>query len=69
MVRNRNHRKTFPNSPPGLPYLTPEQVARIFQVKQTTVRLWLRRGLLTGIKAGHSWRISQSALEAFTKGE
>lgn len=46
-------------------YLTPKQVATLFQVKETTVRLWLRRGLLRGVQVGRSWRIPQSAIEIF----
>ena len=52
-------------TPSSLEFYTPEQVAQIFQVKETTVRLWLRRGLLKGIKAGHSWRIPRRAVEEF----
>lgn len=50
---------------PISPYLTTKQVADLMQVKESTVRLWLRRGLLKGFRAGHCWRVSQEALEAF----
>ncbi len=33
------------------------------QVKETTVRLWLRRGLLRGVRIGHSWRVPQESLD------
>lgn len=54
--------KTIPSD---AEFLTPEQVARIFQVKETTVRLWLRRGLMRGVKIGHSWRISKTVVDKF----
>lgn len=52
-------------SPSNLELLTPEQVAVIAQVKVITVRLWLRRGLIPGVKIGHTWRISKEALKSF----
>lgn len=42
--------------------LTVKQVAEKMQVKEATVRLWLRRGLLKGIRVGKSWRISQETM-------
>jgi excisionase family DNA binding protein len=46
-------------------FLTPQQAARSFQVRETTVRLWLQRGLMRGVKIGHTWRIPRSAIEEF----
>jgi excisionase family DNA binding protein len=61
-------------------YLTPDQVAKLLQVREFTVRLWLRRGLLKGIKLGNRsgtgakpgrgavlWRIPRKSLEEFTE--
>jgi excisionase family DNA binding protein len=46
-------------------YFTSEQVAERYQVKEQTVRLWIKRGLLKARKLGHSWRISRIALAEF----
>lgn len=47
--------------------LTVEQVASIFQVRDTTVRLWLKRSLMRGVKVGRSWRVSKLDVEQFAK--
>ena len=52
----------------GSPYLTPSQIGELLQVKEFTVRLWLRRGLLKGKRLGKSWRVSRESLERFVKG-
>ncbi len=53
----------------GLPeFLTPRQVAELLHVKETTVTLWIRRGLLEGVRIGHLWRISRAAFDRFTSG-
>ncbi len=49
------------------PYLTPRQVAKLFQVRETTVRSWMRRGMLNGIKIGHSWRIPRDAFDDLSR--
>lgn len=48
-------------------YLTVEQVAERLQVRRETVREWLRRGLLPGVRLGDrtGWRIRPSDLERF----
>jgi len=46
-------------------FYTPEQVAKILNVKVSTIRRWLRDGKLEGIQLGRIWRISHSQLEAF----
>lgn len=51
----------------NLEFLTPKQVAVLMQVRETTVTVWLRRGLLRGVKIGHTWRIPQEALARFTQ--
>ena len=48
--------------------LTPEDAAKILVVEAETVRDWLRRGVLKGIKMGRLWRVKESDLEAFLKG-
>lgn len=35
------------------------------QVREITVRLWLRRKLIRGVKIGHSWRIPREAIQEF----
>lgn len=62
----RPSRQKTPSNRPE--FLTPQQVAEAFQVREITVRLWLRRGLLKGFKIGGSWRVARSAIEAFQKG-
>ena len=54
--------------PSSAEFLTPLQVAGIFQVKEMTVRLWLRRRLLRGVRIGHSWRVPRESIEEFKKG-
>jgi excisionase family DNA binding protein len=46
--------------------MTVEQVAELMQVRDTTVRLWLQRKILKGLKIGHSWRIPRKSLDEFT---
>lgn len=47
---------------------TPEQIAEMFQVTGQTVRNWLSRGELKGMKLGtRAWRVKESDLEAFIK--
>lgn len=48
-------------------FFTPKQVAVIFKVQEVTVRLWLRQGLIRGVKIGHTWRISRAAIESIDK--
>ncbi len=51
--------------------LTVRQVAERIQVSTETVRGWLRRGKLVGVRAPdtHQWLIPESALEALIQGE
>ena len=51
--------------PSSLEFFTPKEVAEIFKVREITVRLWLRRKLIRGVKIGHTWRIPRSAIEEF----
>lgn len=45
--------------------LTPEQVADRLQISEHTVYLWLRSGMLPGMKLGRLWRIRGEDLEEF----
>jgi len=47
--------------------LTPEEVAGRLKMSPRTVRDWLRKGHLTGIKLGKEWRVRESDLEAFVE--
>jgi excisionase family DNA binding protein len=42
--------------------LSPEQAAAKLHVHPATVRLWLRAGLLRGVKRRRIWRVPESAL-------
>ena len=45
--------------------LTVEDVADRLQVHPQTVRMWIRRGCLKGVRAGRLLRVSPAALDAF----
>jgi excisionase family DNA binding protein len=47
--------------------LTTRDVARRLQVREVTVRRWLRKGELRGIRIGRDWRISPEELERLLK--
>ena len=47
--------------------LTPEEVARRLIVSPKTVRAWLRKGKMKGVRAGSLWRVREKDLEAFLK--
>ena len=49
--------------------LTTREVATRLKVCQETVVRLLRARKLDGFKAGHNWRISEQALEAFINGQ
>ena len=49
-------------------YYSPEEVSEQFNVKQATVRKWLREGKLKALKLGGLWRISEDQLQEFIKG-
>lgn len=44
---------------------TPEEVAEILAVKESTVRHWMRNGTMPGIKIGKFWRIPEDALRQY----
>ncbi len=45
--------------------LTIEEVATRFKVTTKTVRQWLQRGQLKGIKVGKLWRVPTAELQDF----
>lgn len=45
--------------------LTPEEAAEILAVSPKSIREWLRKGKLKGVRAGRLWRIRERDLEAF----
>jgi excisionase family DNA binding protein len=45
--------------------LTPKEAAKIMAVSPRTIKEWLRRGEMTGIKIRKLWRIRSSDLEKF----
>jgi excisionase family DNA binding protein len=47
--------------------LTPDEAARILKVSPQTLRRWLRKGVLKGIKVGDGklWRINQSTIDQY----
>lgn len=46
---------------------TVEEAASILNVHVNTVRIWLRKGTLKGVKVGKYWRIKENQLNEFTK--
>lgn len=46
---------------------TVEEVANVLNVPINTVRIWLRKGILKGIKLGKYWRVKEAQLQEFTK--
>ena len=45
--------------------LTPKEAGEIVAVTARTIKEWLRRGDLKGVKIGNLWRIRESELEKF----
>ncbi|HON83831.1 MAG TPA: helix-turn-helix domain-containing protein [Caldisericia bacterium] len=48
---------------------TPEEVAKLLKVPLPTVRKWLWKGRLKGVKAGNLWRVRKKDIENFLKSE
>ncbi len=46
-------------------YYTPEEIARKFKVKKSTVYFWVREGKLEAIRLGSLIRISEESLQKF----
>ena len=49
--------------------LTPERAAQLLSVRPKTIRDWLKRGRLKGVRAGRLWRIRECDLDAFLAAE
>jgi excisionase family DNA binding protein len=49
--------------------LTVKQAAERLQVTQETVREWLKKGRIKGVKLGHIWRIDAEALDHLLAGD
>lgn len=49
--------------------LSPEEVSAVLSVTPKTIREWLRKGELRGIKTGKLWRIREQDLQTFIKPE
>lgn len=47
------------------PLLTVHEVADLLQMKEGTVRAWIRSNQLRAIKFGRDWRIARIDLEVF----
>lgn len=47
--------------------LTPEEIAEKLRVHPNTVRDYLKRGILSGIKLGRAWRIEEKDFEEFIR--
>lgn len=47
------------------PLLTVHDVAALLQVKEATVRQWIRNKDLRAIKFGREWRVAEADLEEF----
>jgi excisionase family DNA binding protein len=45
--------------------LTPREAAEYMAVAPRTIKEWLRKGELTGLKVKNMWRIRKSDLECF----
>jgi excisionase family DNA binding protein len=48
-------------------YYTIKDVAARLHVSEKTVRNWIRQRKLRAVRAGHVWRISESALRSFLR--
>jgi excisionase family DNA binding protein len=49
--------------------LTVREVAHVLRVKETTVREWLRKGVLKGYRIPGGWRVRVANLLDFMEGE
>ena len=45
--------------------LAPEEAANLISVSPRSIREWLRKGKIKGVKAGRLWRIREGDLEKF----
>ena len=59
----RRNPETHPQSEPPEELYTVSQIAKMFQVSDYTVRVWLKAGDMRGIKVGNGrWRVSRQEL-------
>lgn len=49
------------------PLLTTEEVARMLNTTDASVRRWLRNGTMTGIRVEGEWRIRRADLEEYIR--
>ena len=49
-------------------FYSPDEIAEKLDLAVGTVREWLRRGDLQGVKFGRQWRIRRDVLEKFLEG-
>lgn len=47
------------------PLLTTQEVAKIFSVKNYTVREWCKTGKIAAVRLDNGWRIPQSAVNDY----
>ena len=52
-------------NPSNIEFFTAAQVAKMMQVRESTVRTWLHCGQIRGVRIGRTWRISRAEIEAF----
>lgn len=48
-------------------YLTVTEVANLIRVHPETVRIYLKKGKIKGLKLDRAWRISENALSDFLR--
>ena len=46
-------------------YYTIPEVAKIYKMKSSTIRQWIKGGLLNAVKAGKQYRIRQCDMDEF----
>ena len=49
------------------PLLTTEEVARLLNTTEASVRRWLRKGEIRGTRIGDEWRIRRADLEEYMR--
>ena len=49
------------------PFMTTQEIAELFKVKEPTVRSWINGNQLRAVKLGREFRVAVTDLEAFVK--
>lgn len=49
------------------PFMTTQEIATLFKVKEPTVRSWINGNQLRAVKLGREFRVAVTDLEAFVK--